>query len=80
MFENLLNRIVSVTESTISQPLEDMVDTPVPLNEMDLTSEEMTADQKARFGKPVNEPNLAENIKGKNFAENIKGKNFPFPK
>lgn len=71
MFENLLNRIVSVTESTISQPLEDMVDTPVPLNEMDLTSEEMTADQKARFGKPINEPNL---------AENIKGKNFPFPK
>lgn len=48
-----------------------MVDTPVPLNEMDLTSEEMTADQKARFGKPINEPNL---------AENIKGKNFPFPK
>lgn len=42
---------------------EDMVDTPVPLNEMDLTSEEMTADQKARFGKPINEPNLAENIK-----------------
>lgn len=42
---------------------EDMVDIPAPVPQMDLTSEEMTADQKARFGKPINEPNLAEDIK-----------------
>lgn len=37
------------------------------VTEVDLTSETtpLTSDHKTRFGKPVSEPNLAEDIKGK---------------
>ena len=40
------------------------------VTEVDLTSEAtlLTSDHKARFGKPVSEPNLAEDIKGKVFC------------
>ena len=40
------------------------------VTEVDLTLETMplTSDHKTRFGKPVSEPNLAEDIKGKVFC------------
>ena len=42
------------------------------VTEVDLISETtpLTSDHKTRFGKPVSEPNLAEDIKGKVFYNN----------
>lgn len=41
------------------------------VTEVDLTSENtpVTLDHKTRFGKPISEPNLAEDIKGKVFCD-----------
>jgi len=49
----------------------DVMHRPVDIvTEVDLTSEmsPVTSDHKTRFGKPVSEPNLAEDIKGKVFC------------
>lgn len=46
----------------------DMMHKPADtVTEVDLTAEmtPLTSDHKTRFGKPVSEPNLAEDIKGK---------------